>query len=66
MLKNSLPNLQCHDADEKVTKTREDRLNQLNEWVELALEHQANNLDFLLASHSPLGELLACNRNNFV
>jgi hypothetical protein len=32
----------------------------LEEWIGLALEAQQAGRDFLLASHSPLGELLAC------
>ncbi|MEM7115355.1 MAG: hypothetical protein AAF614_23135 [Chloroflexota bacterium] len=52
--------LVCHDADERVMKDADTRCQQLEEWVQLALRHQHDGCDFLLTTHSPLGELLAC------
>ncbi len=52
--------LVAHDHDEKKTPDVNTRCAQLEEWIQLALEHQENRKDFLLTSHSPLGELLAC------
>ena len=50
----------CHDADEMVATTGEARCEQLELWVTQALAAQQNGQDFLLTSHSPFGELLAC------
>lgn len=52
--------LVAHDHDEKKTPDVDTRCAQLEEWIQLALTHQANGKDFLLTSHAPLGELLAC------
>jgi hypothetical protein len=53
-------NLICHDYDEKQVTDKDTRCRQLEEWIQLALNHQREGQDFLLTSHSPLGELLAC------
>lgn len=53
-------NLVCHDADELKTEDEYTRCQQLEKWIQLALNHQRESQDFLLTSHSPLGELLAC------
>ncbi|MCE7984630.1 MAG: hypothetical protein DYG89_25945 [Caldilinea sp. CFX5] len=50
----------CHDADERVATTGEERCAQLEQWVADALSAQQAGNDFLLTSNSPLGELLAC------
>lgn len=55
-----LNNVVSHDYDEKVPTDVISRCQQLEAWVQLALEHQTSGQDFLLTSHSPLGELLAC------
>ena len=55
-----LENVECHDADEKQVRDEYTRCSTLEEWIGLALEAQQAGRDFLLASHSPLGELLAC------
>ena len=59
-LKGQIESLVCHDHDEKRFTGDMTRAAQLEEWVQLALQHQSNGQDFLLTSHSPLGELLAC------
>lgn len=59
-LGSRIENLVCHDADEKMAFDAEMRCRQLEEWVQLALRHQDEERDFLLAGQSPLGELLAC------
>ena len=59
-----LENIACHDADELKTRDEVTRREQLEEWVQLALEHQKNGQDFLLTSHAPFGELLACQSVN--
>ena len=59
-LKGQIENLVCHDHDEKRWTPDTTRAAQLEEWVQLALQHQSKGQDFLLTSHSPLGELLAC------
>jgi hypothetical protein len=55
-----LDNIACHDYDEKGPTDFISRCRQLEDWIQLALDHQASGRDFLLTSHSPLGELLAC------
>ena len=59
-LSSWLDNLICHDHDEIKAVDEDTRCQQLEEWIQLALNHQQKGQDFLLASHSPLGELLAC------
>jgi hypothetical protein len=59
-LPTRLKNLVCHDADEIKTEDEYTRCQQLEEWLQLALNHQREGQDFLLTTHSPLGELLAC------
>jgi hypothetical protein len=50
----------CHDADEMPAANTRMRWQHLEQWVQQALDAQARGTDFLLTSHSPLGELLAC------
>jgi hypothetical protein len=52
--------LVCHDYDERQPTDEYTRCQQLEQWVQLALNCQQEGRDFLLTSHSPLGELLAC------
>jgi hypothetical protein len=52
--------LECHDHDEKRVVDAYTRCQQLEEWVQSALQLQQQGHGFLLVSHSPLGELLAC------
>ena len=59
-LSSRLENLVCHDYDERTVTDEYTRCQQLEEWVQLALTFQQESRDFLLTSHSPLGELLAC------
>lgn len=59
-LPGRVPNLISHDLDEKKVPNEYTRCQHLEEWVQLALQHQEAGQDFLLATHSPLGELLAC------
>jgi hypothetical protein len=59
-LPNYIKNTECHDLDEKVARTRGERCSQLEEWIIDAIKIQDSGIDFLLTSHSPLGELLAC------
>jgi hypothetical protein len=60
LLAPRLKNVECHDADEKRVHDEYTRCSTLEQWIGLALEAQEAGRDFLLASHSPLGELLAC------
>lgn len=55
-----LDGVEVHEADEKRAVTAEQRCTQLEEWVNDALVLQEKGVDFLLATASPLGELLAC------
>ncbi|MCP5099652.1 MAG: hypothetical protein GY943_29210 [Chloroflexi bacterium] len=55
-----LENIECHDLDEKKVVDEYTRCQQLEEWIQLGLKSQQEGQDFLLTSHSPLGELLAC------
>ena len=59
-LSTRLANLECHDCDEKKAVNEYIRCQQLEEWIQLALQCQPVGQDFLITSHSPLGELLAC------
>jgi hypothetical protein len=59
LLPEHLTGVECHDADEMVTEDSNTRCAQLELWVQLALEAQGRGDDFLLTTHSPLGELLA-------
>jgi hypothetical protein len=60
LLPAQVTNLVCHDADEMVAIDTDTRVRQLELWVQQALAAQAEGADFLLTSHSPLGELLSC------
>jgi hypothetical protein len=60
LLGERLNRVECHDADEIVARTSDERCEQLERWVQRALEAQKSGRDFLLSSNSPLGELLAC------
>jgi hypothetical protein len=59
-ISSRLERLVSHDADERVVMDEYGRCQQLEEWVQLALHFQQDGRDFLLATHSPLGELIAC------
>jgi len=59
-LSTRIENLECHDCDEKKVMDEYARCLQLEDWLKLALKCQQESQDFLLTSHSPLGELLAC------
>ena len=59
-LSSRLQDLVCHDYDERMPTDEYTRCQQLEDWVQLALSLQQEEQDFLLTSHSPLGELLAC------
>jgi hypothetical protein len=60
LLPAQMPGLVCHDADELPAANASMRWQNLEQWVQRALAAQAQGADFLLTSHSPLGELLAC------
>jgi len=60
LLKEQLHNVECHDYDERTAATAFDRCRILeDEWIREALAAQSEGKDFLLSTHSPLGELLA-------
>jgi hypothetical protein len=59
-LPSRLENIVCHDCDERIVLDEYTRCQQLEEWVQLALNYQQAGRDFLFTTHSPLGELLAC------
>ena len=59
-ISSRLNNVACHDCDERKVIDEYTRCQQLEEWVQMALNHQQEGQDFLFATHSPLGELLAC------
>ena len=59
-LSSRLEDLVCHDCDERKVTDEYTRCQQLEQWVQLALDHQQEGQDFLLVTQSPLGELLAC------
>ena len=59
LLADHLAGVECHDADEMVAEDSDTRCAQLEVWVRRALEAQQRGYDFLLTTHSPLGELLA-------
>lgn len=60
LLPQQFGEIECHDADELVATTMGERWLQLEHWVQLGLAAQARGQDFLLASNSPMGELLTC------
>lgn len=59
-LAGQLADVACHDADEVPATTGRERWQNLEPWVQRALIAQRQGADFLLTSHSPLGELLSC------
>ncbi len=58
-IRGRLANTECHDDDEW-NGPDGPRPGQFREWVAYAVKCQDEGRDFLLASHSPLGQLLAC------
>lgn len=59
-ISRQIRDLACHDHDEKRVVDQHTRCQRLEEWIRGALTLQQQGHDFLLVSHSPLGELLAC------
>ena len=59
LLQNELPEMVCHDFDEKPHSTVADRCNFLEEWIIEALAAQDAGKDFVITAHVPFGELLA-------
>jgi hypothetical protein len=59
-LQSQVENLICRDADMKPVTDGASRCHNLEQWIQEALVAQAEGNDFLLTSHSPLGELLMC------
>ena len=57
-----LPNLEGHHDNEKVSRTGEERLTNLESWIENALRLEKKGIDLVLGSQSPLGALLASPR----
>ena len=60
LLGERLDQVVCHDADELPAADSDTRCANLEVWVRSALDVQRRGHDFLLATESPLGELLAC------
>lgn len=59
LLAQHLEGVECHDADEMLAEDSDTRCVHLELWGQQALKAQQRRLDFLLTTHSPLGELLA-------
>jgi hypothetical protein len=59
-LAGQIAHLDCQDADQIPATTGQERWELLEQWVQRALVAQAQDTNFLLTSHSPLGELLTC------
>ncbi len=57
-----LPNLTGHHDNERASLTGEERITNLEGWVEDALGLEKDGIDLVLASQSPLGEVLASPR----
>jgi hypothetical protein len=57
-----LPGLTAHHDNEKPSRTRTERLQNLARWIDDALELEREGVDLVLATQSPLGELLASPR----
>jgi hypothetical protein len=57
-----LPNLSGHHDGEKASLTGNNRLANLERWVEDALALERDGIDLLLGTQSPLGEILASPR----
>ena len=57
-----LPNLTGHHDNERASLTGEERITNLEGWVEDALGLERDGIDLVLASQSPLGEVLASPR----
>jgi hypothetical protein len=60
LLKQELKNAECYDYDDIPVSTAEERCLAAEEWIKRAIKAQNEGKDFILATHSPLGELLAC------
>ena len=60
LLKPELKDAECYDYDDIPVSTAEERCLAAEEWIKKALKAQEEGKDFILATHSPLGELLAC------
>jgi len=60
LLKQELKNTECYDYDDIPVKNAEERCLAAEEWIKRAIKAQNEGKDFILATHSPLGELLAC------
>ena len=58
-LKEKLETIECHDFDEILVNTGEERCLVMEQWILKALEAQRKGKDFLITAHTPLGELLA-------
>jgi hypothetical protein len=59
LLKRELRDVYCHDSDEILVTVEKERCETLETWIVRAVKAQKEGKDFLLAAHSPLGELLA-------
>jgi hypothetical protein len=61
-LAERLPALEAHHDNERVSRNAEERRSNLEAWIEDALRLEAEGIDLVLASQSPLGEILASPR----
>jgi hypothetical protein len=57
-----LPNLEAHHDNERLSGNGDERLSNLERWVEDAIRLEQDGVDLVLATQSPLGEVLASPR----
>jgi hypothetical protein len=57
-----LPKLEAHHDSERPARVGDERLSQLELWIDDALRLEGEGIDLVLASQSPLGEVLASPR----
>ncbi|MDA3838510.1 MAG: hypothetical protein PF574_05965 [Candidatus Delongbacteria bacterium] len=62
LLKQELKNTECYDYDDIPVTNAQERCLAAEEWIKRALKAQDEGKDFILATHSPLGELLVLSR----
>ena len=61
-LAERITNLEAHHDNERLSRTGGERLSNLELWIEDALRLEGEGIDLVLASQSPLGEVLASPR----
>ena len=57
-----LPRLEAHHDNERLAATGNERVANLEGWIEDALRLEADGIDLVLAAQSPVGEILASPR----